>query len=252
MGGIAMSWLTAAAHTLIRGGLKKKQLDLEINRHTERIVISLPHPELELLCRRHADARWSKYLDLRHYVRRNVILCKKLRLIGTPRQAILDIGCGGGIFMHCARYFGHDPVGIDIEDALLAEMAQLLGVDRRIERVVPLKPLSIGGSFDLIVCLYTKFDQTGRGRNRTYWSCDEWRFFISDIAGRLSPSGRIFLLINRGHRARYPGLDYYDAKVHSALLPGHVGSNEYLLDHKTAAIVIANLGRRAAERPPSV
>ena len=237
LGVLASTALALSNIFALRGG--KPNLE----EHIDLILNRVPQTALDALRARHGNSRWKKYLDLRHQIRRNILVCHRIGLVDAPRQKVLDIACGGGIFIYCARYFGHDSIGIDVENALLVEIAKVLNVDRRIERVVPFKPLAISGSFDLIACMNPTFDRYNSGKRHWRWGVQEWRFFIADLADRLAPAGRIFLRINRGDQARCEGTYYYDARVHQALLPGHLWRNEYLLDHNKLSDAIARLNK---------
>lgn len=219
----------------------------ELQRHISRIGDELPVQSLEALYPPYANSRWNKYLDVRKHLRRNVLICHKTELIGAPPHRVLDIGCGGGIFLYCAQYFGHTGVGIDIDDPLFDKMAKALRIDRRIERVVPFQPLAVAGPFDLITCISPTFDRYGNGENER-WGPAEWGFLISDLAERLAPAGRVFLRINRGDNARRDGTYYYDATIHQAFLQGYIGRNEYLLHRNKLAIAIARLGEARKTR----
>jgi SAM-dependent methyltransferase len=170
---------------------------------SQDILSTLPRERLEALARRHAGAQFIKYLDVEAFVPRYVELCQYLGLVGGRQRRILDIGCGGGLFMYCARYLGHDPIGIDVDNELQAAMASMLGMDRRIAPVAAGRPLDVEGSFDLITCIAVTFDRVETPRGRRTWGDDEWRCFIEDATHRLAPAGRLFLRLNEGsdHRA---------------------------------------------------
>ena len=92
---------------------------------------------------RYSGVRWDKYLNFEKFVPFNVRLCRQIGLHTLPPQRILDIGCGGGLFMFCARYYGHYPIGLDVENELLAAMADKFAVDRRIGPIYPFQPAPI-------------------------------------------------------------------------------------------------------------
>lgn len=186
----------------------------------------------------------EKYLDFRRYVRRNLYICRELGLLNrTPRRRILDIGCGGGMFLYCAKYYGHEGVGIDIDDDFYARMAERLGVDRRFEPVRPFQPLLVEGKFDVVTCIATAFDRyyDRYGGHRHYWSAPEWSFFLSDLEKRLTPDGKVFLWLNRQNVDR----EVYDDRLREALWHSKIrdGKRRFLLDRASLAQAIATLRR---------
>lgn len=190
---------------------------------------------------KYPDAGWRKYLDFEEYVPFTIGVCRRLELPGAAPLRILDIGCGTGLFLYCARHFGHDAVGIDIENELMAEMAERFDVDRRIAPVRPFAPIGIDGSFDLITCMGTQFDRVRTEQGRQKWGCEEWHFFLADLERHLSPTGRLFLRINRGVEARLQRRYFYNEDVHAALLHGYQRNIEYLFDRQGVARACENL-----------
>src|SRR5688572_30855050 len=99
------------------------------------ILASLAGRDFGAIRNRHPHSRYFEYLDIPRYVKNRVEKCRKLDLIGAAPQKILDIGCGSGLFLYCARHFGHPGIGTDVEEGLMGEMAAILGVERRIDPV---------------------------------------------------------------------------------------------------------------------
>jgi SAM-dependent methyltransferase len=191
----------------------------------------------------HENYVWYKYLNIEKYVPFNVRLCHLIGLHSMPPQRVLDIGCGGGLFMYCARYFGHDPVGIDVENELLGGMAEAFGVDRRIAPVKPYRPASIEGRYDLITCIATGFNRyvDANGTVTGMWSSPEWRFFLSDLERLLNPDGRVFLRLNRGREAKEKGEYFYDERLGRAFAHGNLRSTEVLFDRAGLTLAIQRL-----------
>jgi SAM-dependent methyltransferase len=227
-----MSRITRLARSFVRHPKKHLRRD-----RSDEVRRSLEGTDFETLRRRFPESRWHKYLDLSVYVPVSVGICRELKLIGAPPQRILDIGCGTGLFLYCARYFGHDGIGTDIEATMMAEMAAMLGVERRVEAVQAFTPVSVPGPFDLITCMGTQFDRPQTGA----WGCAEWAYFLRDLETRLTASGRVFLRINRGREATAAGRTYYDADVHRSLQHGHLHGIAYLFDRPKFAAAIRNL-----------
>jgi len=214
------------------------------------ILDGLRDARFDLLRTKYAHQKYAKYLDFERFVPFNVDLCRRMGLIDTRRQRILDLGCGSGLFLYCARYFGHEGIGVDIENELFSEMLRCLGIDRRIERIEPFKPLSPLGSFDLISCINTAFDRIEDERGTTFWGCKEWSFFLLDLERSLTRSGRVFLRINRGKIGRLNKTDYYDERLHRALAHGHLGGLNYLFDRKALERAIKKLEIASRRRLP--
>jgi SAM-dependent methyltransferase len=201
--------------------------------YLERLKLHLALGKIDFgpLRNRYRGTSRAKYLDFRRYVRRNLYICRELGLLNRePRRRFLDVGCGSGLLLYCAKHYGHDGVGIDIEDPFYAEMAALLGVDRRIEAVVPFQALAAEGPFDVITCIATAFDRyyDERGNHKKHWGADEWRYFLADLEKRLSPGGKIFLWLNRQRIDR----DVYDEELGRALRHNKIGHGRrrFLLD----------------------
>jgi SAM-dependent methyltransferase len=157
-----------------------------------------------------ADSRY-KYFDVAFYTLQKLLLAKELGLHeGRPRR-ILDIGTGGGHFPFVCRYFGHQVVGLDIENRVYDGIAACLGIERTIVRVEPRTALpALGERFDLIVACNITFDERinrDRTRARSYWSLAEWQFFLDDLmANQLRYPGRLYLSLNKQSRGRFLGL----------------------------------------------
>jgi SAM-dependent methyltransferase len=201
----------------------------------------LANSRLDELRAKHDGGRWYKYLDIEKYLPFNVRLARMIGLREMKPQRILDIGCGGGLFMYVARYYGHDPVGIDIEDELLGDMAAALGVERRIAPVLAFQPASMSVQFGLITCIGTVFERHNGSNPQGWWSSAEWKFFLSDLQRLLTPDGQVFLRINRGVEAKATGKHFYDEGLEKALAHGVLRASEVLLDRAGLKLAIERL-----------
>jgi len=134
-------------------------------------------------------------------IRKFIETIQDLWLDRSPPLSILDLGCGAGYFAYLCKLFGHNAMGLDMdEEPLYRETLPLLDVRRVVSRIEAQVPLpDLGQRFDLItasrVCF--QYKRWPEKVNRQEWSCDDWKFFINDIRTRfLKPHGRLFLQFN--------------------------------------------------------
>lgn len=187
----------------LRWNLRRRQVVREL----QALMATIDGPRLEQLRHRHSDGIRSastvsgyKYLDVVFYTVQKLLLAHDLRLVQGPPRRILDIGTGGGHFPFVCRFFGHQAIGIDIENDLYEGIAACLGVQRTIVRVAPCALLpDLGEKFDLITaCDVTFNDKDDQDDRRAYWTLREWQFFLNDlIANHLRYPGTLYLKLNR-------------------------------------------------------
>jgi hypothetical protein len=139
-----------------------------------------------------------KYLDVPYWVAHKLAMARTLGLLSDPPKAILDLGTGAGHLLRIAVDHGHTAIGIDIPVAIYADVAELLGVDRRIARITRYQPLpDFGRKFDIVTAIWTKYDDMGATAPYRYWQADEWAFQLNDIvATQLLFPGRIYFVLN--------------------------------------------------------
>jgi cyclopropane fatty-acyl-phospholipid synthase-like methyltransferase len=174
--------------------------------HARRIISDIDAVRFGEICDRFGESdageKPSKYLRLEEYVQTAVGRAIALGLHESSGLRVLDIGCGNGYFLAAARYFGHDPIGIDVfDEPLYAELIGLLGLTRlefRIEAATRLPEFD--RPLDLITAYMVCFNRLGDPQP---WTADEWMFFIDDCRSRLSPNGRIYLELNPDKRTDY-------------------------------------------------
>jgi hypothetical protein len=159
-----------------------------LKREIAAIISSLADVDFGPLRKRYSGMFYAKYFDLERWVPYNVRIIRELSLFDAKPITALDIACGGGLLLYCLGYYGHRAVGIDCAEPLFADMAKALGVERRVSRVEPMRPLEPLGTFDVITVVSPAFDND--------WGIKEWRFFLNDVGERLSPSGRLYLRLN--------------------------------------------------------
>jgi SAM-dependent methyltransferase len=151
------------------------------------------------------------YLDLEDTMLASLYRVRRLGLDRQPRQTILDIGSGPGVFAYVCQVLGHRVVCTDIDKTpYYNEVTAFFGLDRRywmVQRGVPAP--DFGLKFDLITATNTGFNlnrdresvpHLQLGRN---WFIDEWAFFLDDTTRNLmAESGRLYLTINHLQRRR--------------------------------------------------
>lgn len=138
-----------------------------------------------------------KYQDkFYHSLVRNAERVFALGLHKSTGLRILDLGCGFGYFLHGTRFFGHHPVGLDLEDPYLGQVTRLLGLTKVEHRIVAFQPLPEipGGPFDLVTAFATMFDSAGfEGQ----WGLKEWTYFLRDLRRFMAPGCRAYFKFNQ-------------------------------------------------------
>jgi SAM-dependent methyltransferase len=185
---------SARKHTL--RSLRSNRFPLE----KERVIETIDPVAFEQIRQRYAINKttddWRKYLDLDRWISINIRRVRDIELDIARKKRILDLGCGAGYFLHIAQLLGHSGLGLDLDRLpMFAEITQLLGVQRVIQRVKPFRPLpDLGEKFDLITAFMICFNNHARPG---LWSIAEWNFFLDDLAKHLAPRGRVWLELNR-------------------------------------------------------
>ena len=145
-----------------------------------------------------AAKRWSKYLQLEHWIDINLTQIRRTGLDAKSSQRVLDLGCGAGYFIYIAQLLGHDCVGLDTdEQPMFSDITRLLEIQRVIWPIQPFAPLPpLGKKFDLITAYRICFNNHKRN---DLWGVSEWEFFLDDLAKHLARKGRIWLELNLEH-----------------------------------------------------
>jgi SAM-dependent methyltransferase len=163
--------------------------------NTARIFRSLDDLDFESIRER------APYRPNPRRIRKFINLIQDLWLDRTPPLEILDLGCGAGYFLYICKLFGHNGIGLDMDERpLYRETLPLLNVHRvvyRIEAQVSLPDFR--QRFDLVtasrVCFHIK--RWPEISPLVEWTSEDWRFFINDVRSRvLKPHGRVFLQFN--------------------------------------------------------
>ena len=145
----------------------------------------------------------QKYIDIPYWTAHKLPMAKKLGLTSGPPKALLDLGTGAAHILRIAVDHGHSAVGIDIEEATYADIARLLGVDRRVHRVDRQTKLpDFGRKFDIVSSIWIKYDDMSVGDDLHYWENADWAFQFNDIVdNHLKYPGRIHFVLNAQRRA---------------------------------------------------
>ena len=143
-----------------------------------------------------------KYLDLETWMQINLQRVRELELDYAPPSNILDIGCGAGYFLYISKMLGHNVLGLDVDDMpMFRELTELLRIPRVIARVQAFQALpDLDRKFDLITAHLICFNNH---KSDKLWGPSEWDYFLNDLAGRLTPQGRVWLELNREYDGTY-------------------------------------------------
>jgi len=194
----------------------------------------------EKICRRREQyiEATRKYLELDRYLEEVVREARALGLLDSSGLRVLDMGCGAGYFLYTLRKYGHDILGLDIDNYIFYnEIVELLKIPRITHQIEKFKPLpDLGEPFDLITAFSICFDCHG---TEHVWGVSEWEYFIDDCLGHLRPDGRLFFCFNPASTHVF---DFVPDEVEEMLrkIPGaHLSHNKekFLLDYAKHAIV---------------
>jgi len=148
--------------------------------------------------RKEQDASaFRKYEDrFDHSLIRNAERVYALGLHEGPKLRILDLGCGFGYFLFGARHFGHEVVGLDVDDPYMLAVTNLLGLKKVLHTIRPLHPLPEipGGPFDRVTAFATCFDNAGM---EGQWGVQEWTWFLKNLRRQLAPGAVLHFKFNQ-------------------------------------------------------
>ena len=141
----------------------------------------------------------NRWADVRYWIGINIERAQDLWLDRSPPLRLLDLGCGAGYFLYVCKCFGHDVLGLDLDDhQLFRDTLALMEVRRVVSRIDPNTALpDLGQKFDLVTAHRICFQRIGGSKTGEEWSTAHWKFFINDIRNRfLNPGGRLLLDFN--------------------------------------------------------
>jgi SAM-dependent methyltransferase len=141
----------------------------------------------------------NRWANIPYWIRINVERAQDLWLDRSRPLSTLDLGCGAGYFLYVCKYFGHDVLGLDLDEhPLFRDMLALFQVPRVVSRIDPNLPLpDLQRKFDLVAAHRICFQRIGGSKTGEEWSTAHWKFFIDDVRSRfLNPGGRLLLDFN--------------------------------------------------------
>jgi SAM-dependent methyltransferase len=183
-----------------------------------RILATLDRTEVVKLRERYPSGpnfpKINRFADVPYWIKINVERAQDLWLDHTPSRRILDLGCGAGYFLYVCKHFGHEVLGLDLDDQpLFRDTLVLLKVPRVISRIDPNVPLpDLGRKFDLVAAHRICFQRIEGAASGKEWGPMHWKFFIEDIRSRfLNPTGRLLLDFN----PRLDGSSFFTRELRS-------------------------------------
>ena len=206
--------------------------------HVEELLAQLDRQELERIRLQYEDGRdsiWSKYLDARKWLSRNIDYARRFGWLLAPPRDTLDLGCGAGYFLFVMRQLGSNVLGLDLEDPVFNDILRVLQIERvpfRIKRREKLPDFG-GRKFDLITAWMICFNDYDR--DDTIWGPRDWDYLLNDLTEKLTPDGRIVFYFN-AQRQR---------GIHSWELWKYFGSRAELLDGRLIIFTRSRLVRTA-------
>jgi SAM-dependent methyltransferase len=217
-----------------RSQLTERRRKLQV----EELLTQLDSQELERIRLRYedgSDSIWSKYLDARKWLARNIDYARRFGWLLDPPRDTLDLGCGAGYFLFVMRQLGSNVLGLDLEDPIFNDILRVLEIERvpfRIKRREKLPDFG-GRKFDLITAWMICFNDYDR--DETIWGPRDWDYLLNDLTEKLTPKGRIVFYFN-AQRPR---------RIHSRELWKYFGSRADLLDSRLIIFTRSRLVRTA-------
>src|ERR1700730_7695441 len=204
----------------------------------EELLAQLDQRELERIRLQYAegsDSIWSKYLDARKWLARNIDYAERFGWLLDPPRDTLDLGCGAGYFLFVMRQLGSNVLGLDLEDPIFNDILKVLQIERVPFRITRQEKLPDFGArkFDVITAWMICFNNYDR--DDTIWCPRDWDYLLNDLAERLTPDGRIVFYFNSQQRR----------KIHTPEIWKYFESRADLLDGRLLIFTRSRLAQTA-------
>lgn len=202
-----------------RKNLENKSLSslltiLRFKLDNRKILKSVNYKEFNRIYEKYKDTSpnpgYSKYLDIKYWMPRNLWHAYIMGLNKPPEKNILDIGTGNAYFAYISKYFGHNVKTIDKGDtAMNNELVRMFDVDRKDIEIKAFHPLP---RFDMKFNLITGFMVCFNNHYEPdVWGINEWDYFLKDIAdNHLEENGEVFFTLNPEPDGKYYNDSLYD------------------------------------------
>ncbi len=226
----------------LRRDLRARKQRLKV----DNLLAQIDARELNEFARTYAggeQSKWTKYLDTRKWLVRSTEQVRKLGLVLNPPREVLDLGCGCGYFLFVVKQVGARVLGIDLEgDPIFEQMIRLLAIERipcAVIKQVPL-PNFDGRRFDLITAWMICFNH--QDQPEMIWGPDDWDFLLDDLAGHLTPNGRIVFSLNA----------QWDGKFYNEQLEKLFKTRSDFMDGRLVLFSKSRLDATTVRRPGSI
>ncbi|MBT5705891.1 MAG: hypothetical protein HOI66_06155 [Verrucomicrobia bacterium] len=189
-----------------------------IHRDGKRLLAEIDHDAMKHVQDRYASKTraenpWLRFLKPEENLSREAFRAHRYGMCerGGRNLRHLDLGTGPGYFCFVCSSYGHETIGVDIEVPLLARVAEVLGVDRRIWTIDrECTPPPFSGKFDVITAFQIGFDGT-IGKQPDPWRAEDWeRFLTFLLSNHLADGGRVVIT---GVRSCLSSSKFFDPKV---------------------------------------
>ena len=232
------AYLRTLRKTYIDPSVRSQFFERKRKLRVEELLAQLDQHELERIRLQYAegsDSIWSKYLDARKWLARNIDYAERFGWVLDPPRDTLDLGCGAGYFLFVMRQLGSNVLGLDLEDPIFNDILRVLQIERVPFRITRQEKLPDFGTrkFDVITAWMICFNNYDR--DDTIWGPRDWDYLLNDLTEKLRPDGRIVFYFNaQRHR-----------KIHTPELWKYFGSRADLLDGRLMIFTRSRLARTA-------
>jgi SAM-dependent methyltransferase len=232
------TYLRTMGGTYLDPAARSRLVERKRKMRVEDLLAQLDQKELEGIRLRYEDGTdsiWSKYLDARKWLGRNIDYAKRFGWILNPPRDTLDLGCGAGYFLFVMRQLGSNVLGLDLEDPIFNDILRVLQIERVPFRITRQEKLPDFGArkFDVITAWMICFNNYDR--DDTIWGPRDWDYLLNDLAEKLTPDGRIVFYFNSQQRR----------KIHTPEIWKYFASRADLLDGRLIIFTRSRLAQTA-------